>query len=356
MKKHETTATYSQHNLLFTRSGAAAHSPGSLTTGAYVNARRVLAKFTKLALAASGLLLTVTAPTLQAQTIGVSIPAATHGWAGGLNFHAEQTKERLEATNPGLKVVLVTANSASEQANDLEDLVAIHQMDALVILPFESAPLTGPVRNAKRRGVFVTVVDRGLSEPGIHDVYVAGNNAEMGRVSGDYIKERLNGGGKIVVLRGMPTVIDEQRFNGFMSALEGSDVEVLDDQYANWNRDDGFTVMQDFLSRFSKIDAVWAQDDDIAIGVIQAIRQARRQDELFVVGGGGMKDIVKRVMDGDELTPVDVLYPPSMISTAMELTALKLISNTPIEGEYILGSPLITQDNAEDYYFPNSPF
>jgi len=45
-----------------------------------------------------------------------------------------------------------------------------------------------------------------------------------------------------------------------------------------------------------------------------------------------------------------------MISTAMELTALKLISNTPIEGEYILGSPLITQDNAEDYYFPNSPF
>ena len=118
----------------------------------------------------------------------------------------------------------------------------------------------------------------------------------------------------------------------------------------------GFTVMQDFLSRFPKIDAVWAQDDDIAIGVIQAVRQARRQDELFVVGGGGMKDIVKRVMDGDELTPVDVLYPPSMISTAMELTALKLISNTPIEGEYILGSPLITQDNAEDYYFPDSPF
>ncbi len=293
---------------------------------------------------------------VQAQTLGVSIPAATHGWAGGLNFHAEQTKARLEAAYPDLKIVLLTASSASEQANDLEDLVAIHRMDALVILPFESAPLTGPVRNAKRRGVFVTVVDRGLSEPGIQDVYVAGNNAEMGRVSAEYINERLDGNGKIVVLRGMPTVIDEQRFDGFMSALEGSNVEVLDDQYANWNRDDGFTVMQDFLSRFSEIDAVWAQDDDIAIGVIQAVRQARRQDELFIVGGGGMKDIVKRVIDGNELTPVDVLYPPSMISTAMELTALKFISGAPIEGEYILGSPLITQDNAEDYYFPDSPF
>lgn len=293
---------------------------------------------------------------LHAQTIGVSIPAATHGWAGGLNFHAEQTKARLESANPELKIVLVTANSASEQANDLEDLVAIHNMDALVILPFESAPLTGPVRNVKRRDIFVTVVDRGLSEEGIEDVYVAGNNAEMGRVSGEYIKEALNGSGDIVVLRGMPTVIDEQRFDGFMAAIEGSDINVLDHQYANWNRDDGFTVMQDFLSRFSKIDAVWAQDDDIAIGVIQAVRQARRQDELFIVGGGGMKDIVRRVMEGDRLTPVDVLYPPSMISTAMELTALKFISDTPIEGEYILGSPLITEDNAEQYYFPESPF
>ena len=291
-----------------------------------------------------------------AQTIGVSIPAATHGWAGGLNFHAEQTKARLESAHPELKIVLVTANSASEQANDLEDLVAIHNMDALVILPFESAPLTGPVRNVKRRDVFVTVVDRGLSEEGIEDVYVAGNNAEMGRVSGEYIKEALNGSGEIVVLRGMPTVIDEQRFDGFMAAIEGSNINVLDHQYANWNRDDGFTVMQDFLSRFPKIDAVWAQDDDIAIGVIQAVRQARRQDDLFIVGGGGMKDIIRRVMEGDRLTPVDVLYPPSMISTAMELTALKFISDTPIEGEYILGSPLITEENAEQYYFPESPF
>ena len=292
----------------------------------------------------------------QSVTIGVSIPSATHGWAGGLNFHAEQSKARLEAENPDLNIVLVTANSASEQANDLEDLVAIHSIDALVILPFESAPLTGPVRNVKRRGVFVTVVDRGLSEEGIADVYVAGNNAEMGRVSAEYIKEALDNTGDIVVLRGIPTVIDTQRFDGFMTELEGSNINVLDHKFANWNRDDGFSVMQDFLARFPKIDAVWAQDDDIAIGVIQAVRQARRQGDLFIVGGGGMKDMVKRVMDGDELTPVDVLYPPAMIETAMELTVLKLTSQIPVSGEYILGSPLITQENAAGYYFPDSPF
>ena len=310
----------------------------------------------RLLLSCLPLVLSALIAPLQAQTIGVSIPAATHGWTGGLNFHAEETRKRLEAANPGLRVVLLTATSASEQANDLEDLVAIHDIDALVVVPFESAPLTGPVRNVKRQGVFITVVDRGLSEPGIQDVYVAGNNAEMGRVSAQYMKQRLAAGDNIVILRGIPTVIDDQRFNGFMDELEGSGINVLDDEYANWNRDDGFTVMQDFLARFPGIDAVWAQDDDIAIGVIQAVRQARRQDELFIVGGGGMKDIVRRVMEGDRLTPVNVLYPPSMIATAMELTALRFISNAPIEGEYILGSPLITPENAEQYYYPDSPF
>ncbi len=127
-------------------------------------------------------------------------------------------------------------------------------------------------------------------------------------------------------------------------------------EYANWNRDDGFEVMQDFLSRFDSIDAVWAQDDDIAVGVIAALEQVGRQDEMFIVGGAGMKEMIKRVMDGDDLVPVDVLYPPAMIATAMEVTALYYVSDVPVLGEYILGATLVTQENAEQYYFPDAAF
>ena len=292
----------------------------------------------------------------QTTVIGVSIPAATHGWTGGVNWWADQAKQRLEATYPNLQIVINTAGSASEQADDIEDLIAINQIDALVILPFESDPLTEPVASVKERGIFVTVVDRGLSREGIEDVYVAGNNAAMGRVSAEYIIERLGGQGKIVVLRGIPTTIDKERFDAFMELISETDIEVLDSQYANWNRDDGFEVMQDFLTRFPEIDAVWAQDDDITLGVIEALRQANREDEMFVVGGAGMKEIIKGVMDGDPLVPVDVLYPPAMIATAMEITALNFVSSVPILGRYILDSPLITPENAADYYFPDSPF
>lgn len=292
----------------------------------------------------------------QEVTIGVSIPAATHGWTGGVNYHADQAKQRLEALYPDITITISTASTAGEQANDLEDLVSLRNIDALVVLPFESGPLTDPVRRVKDSGVFVTVVDRGLTEEGIEDLYVAGNNHELGRVSGEYIRERLDDQGDIVVLRGIPTVIDDERVQGFQEAIEGSEINILDMQHANWNRDDGFEVMQDYLARFDTIDAVWAQDDDIALGVIEAVRQADREDELFIVGGAGMKDIIKRVMDGDELVPVDVLYPPAMIATAMDLTVQHFVSNGPVVGEYILGSPLITQENAEQYYFPDSPF
>ncbi|WP_127145305.1 substrate-binding domain-containing protein [Pelagibacterium montanilacus] len=310
---------------------------------------------TKLAALAAGTALALTGAA-QAQTIGVSIPAATHGWAGGLNWHAEQAQQRLQEQYPDLNIVLVTADGPAQQANDLEDLVSIHDIDALVVLPFESEPLTDPVRQVKDSGVFVTVVDRGLSQEGIEDVYVAGNNPELGRVSGEYFLTRLGDGDNIVILRGIPTVIDDERFNAFIDTIEGSGINVLDDAHANWNRDDGFEVMQDFLSRFPDIDGVWAQDDDIAIGVMEAVRQAGREDEMFIVGGAGMKEVIAMIMEGSELIPVNVLYPPAMIATAMDVTVAHFMSNGPVTGEYILGAPLITQDNAEQYYFPDSPF
>jgi ribose transport system substrate-binding protein len=265
-----------------------------------------------------------------------------------MNWHAEKAEERLEALYPDIDLILVNSPDPGAQASALEDLVSVHQIDALVVLPFESEPLTDPVLNVKKSGALITVVDRGLSQPGIEDIYVAGNNPELGRVSAVYMKGRLKEGDNIVVLRGIPTLIDNERFDAFMAEIEGSGINVLDHKHANWNRDDGFEVMQDFLSRFPDIDAVWAQDDDIAIGVVAALKQAGRDgDGMFVVGGAGMKETIKSIMDGDELVPVDVLYPPAMIATAMDVTVAAFKSNGPVAGRYILGATLITPENAE---------
>ncbi|GGL50841.1 ABC transporter substrate-binding protein [Wenxinia marina] len=298
------------------------------------------------------------APVLAQETtvIGVSIPAATHGWAGGMNFHAQEAIDRLEEVYPELDFVLATASDPAKQVSDIEDMVAARGISALVVLPFESEPLTGPVKAIADQGVWVTVVDRGLSEPNIQDLYVAGDNPGFGRVSGEYMVSAMPDGGDIVVLRGIPTTIDNERVEGFQAAIEGSGINILGMEHGNWNRDDSFTVMQDFLSRYPEIDAVWASDDDMAVGVLAAIEAAGRDDIQFVLGGAGMKEMIQRVMDGDTMIPADVTYPPSMIATAIELTAVGVTSSAPVSGTFTIGSVLVTPENAENYYFPDSPF
>ena len=257
----------------------------------------------------------------ETKVIGVSIPAATHGWAGGMNYFAQATVDRLEETYPQLDFVLATASDPAKQVNDIEDMVATRNIDALVVLPFESEPLTGPVQNVKASGAWITVVDRGLSQEGIEDLYVAGDNPGFGRVSGEFMASALPEGGKIVVLRGIPTTIDNERVEGFQAAIEGKNIEVLGMEHGDWNRDKSFTVMQDFLSKHPQIDAVWASDDDMAVGALGAIEAAGRDDIKFVLGGAGMKEMIKRTMDGDSMIPANVTYPPSMIATAIEITA-----------------------------------
>lgn len=94
----------------------------------------------------------------------------------------------------------------------------------------------------------------------------------------------------------------------------------------------------------------------MAVGVLQAIEQAGRTDIQYVVAGAGSKDMIKRVMDGDKMIPVDVLYPPAMVGTALEMTVANLYGQVPMRGVFTLDATLITKENAADYYFPDSPF
>jgi len=289
-------------------------------------------------------------------TIGVSVPAADHGWTGGVNYFAQEAIKRLGTTYPNVEFVFASAPDAPKQIADIEDMVSTRGIDALVILPGDPDAMTSAIKQVKDSGHFVTVVDRQLSIDGVEDLYVAGDNPGLGSNAAAYIKESLPEGGNIVILRGLPIPIDQQRFDGFMAGIEGSNITVLDDEFANWNRDDGFKVMQDFLTRFPDIKAVWTQDDDISLGAIEAIKQAGREDEMFIVGGAGMQQIMQAVADGSALTPVDVSYSPAMIETAIELTAAHLVGGVQVSGRYILDSTLITKDNAAEFLDPNSPF
>ncbi|MGO8655773.1 substrate-binding domain-containing protein, partial [Rhizobium ruizarguesonis] len=92
-------------------------------------------------------------------TIGVSIPAADHGWTSGVVFHAERVAKLLMAEHPGLNVIVKTSPDAASQANAVQDLDT-QGIDALVILPSDPDPLVNAIKEVKGKGKFVALVDR----------------------------------------------------------------------------------------------------------------------------------------------------------------------------------------------------
>jgi ribose transport system substrate-binding protein len=310
------------------------------------------------ALAASALGLSTAVLAQNKVNLGVAIPAATHGFTGGIVWWAGEAKKELEKKYPDLKITIKTAANAGEQANQLQDLVTASKINALVVFPFESAALTKPVAQVKGKGVYVTVVDRGLTDTSAQDAYVAGDNTAFGKIPAEYLAKALGGKGNVVALRGIATTLDNERMDAFNGVLKNHpDIKLLDAKYGNWNRDDAFKVMQDFLTRFKQIDAVWAADDDMAVGVLKAIDQAKRTDIRIVFGGAGAKGMVKTLIDGkDPRIQANVSYSPKFIYDAIKLTAEARLKNEKLPATTIIPSVLITKENAKQFYFPDSPF
>ena len=153
-----------------------------------------------------------------ASVIGISIPAADHGWTGGLVFWANKAKQDLEAANPGLRVLLSSAKDPADQVSGIENLL-VQDVQALVVLPHEPAPLTPICKQVAARGVKLIVVDRGLTE-NVMDYSVVGDNPGFGRVSGEQIAKVLGGKGKVVFMEGVLCQVNTDRVTAFKKAAQ----------------------------------------------------------------------------------------------------------------------------------------
>ena len=288
--------------------------------------------------------------------IGVSIPAATHGWAGGVVWAAEQSRKNLKES--GVEILIATSPDPAAQANSIEDLL-VKDVDALVVMAQEPGPITSVCKRAKQQGKYLTVVSNPLTEP-CQDLFVNGDNTSFGEAAGQAIAALLGGKGDILVMEGIPCPINTQRMEGFQKALAATPgIRILESQTAGWNTQKGLALMESFLLKYPKIDAVWAGDDDVLLGAIKAYRESKRQDVQAFVGGGGSKLVVKMILDKDPLVKATVTYPPQMISTAIDATVQALRDKTQTQlssPEIIVKSRIVNAETASEHYFPDSVY
>lgn len=285
--------------------------------------------------------------------IGVSLPSADHGWTGGALYWAKEATKKY----PEIDWTVEEATDSADQINDLDTLMT-KGIDAIVILAHESGPLTPKAKELKERGIFIVNVDRGFNED-IADIYLAGDNKAFGKMSADYMVEKLGGKGDILVFRGAESTVDDDRYNTAMEVFKANPgIKVLDEQRGKWNMEESYKVAQSMLTKHPKIDAIWSSDDDMSEGIEKALKEAGRDKSgVWMLGGGGKKGVVKRVMDGDPLYPALVTYPPSMTGQAVDACVKAMKAGKKVDEKTVLIKlDVVTKDNAKDFYFEDSPY
>ncbi|MCC6455996.1 MAG: substrate-binding domain-containing protein [Caldilineaceae bacterium] len=293
--------------------------------------------------------------------IGYSMPAATNGYLARAIYWAEKGMADWKARDPGLEFLFLTADNVRKQTSDIEELIQ-QDIDALIVFPFD-ASVTTAVKKAYDEGIYVIVMDRGTSLP-VYDVYLSNDDVGYARTGMEYVAERLDYAGNVVIIEGIPTPLNTVRVNTIRAvANKYPKITILDSQPGDWTMQKAQMVMEQYLQKYDQIDAVYTADDDMMLGALQAYKESGRSDIKLFMGGGGDKRVVKTIMEGsDPLITADVTYPPDQCATVVSLAVMGARGQA-LEGFYqkklpvriILTAEMITADNAAAYYFPEEP-
>ncbi|HVO39997.1 MAG TPA: substrate-binding domain-containing protein [Spirochaetia bacterium] len=256
-----------------------------------------------------------------------------------------------------IKLITTDAKGdAQKLTSDVEDVLA-QNVNGLIISAawLEAAPEA--LDAIKKAGVPVVLVDRKL-KGGDYTSWVGPDNWIIGQQDGSYIVKRLNGKGRIVVLRGGPAdnSIGLDRTNGMLSVVKKTSIEVvMAPNFGGWSSDGGFKLMEDMLSKYKQIDAVFAENDSMALGAQKAIADAGRSSKIFICGVDGEKAALEQIMKKTNYA-VTGLNSSDQIGRAGFTRLMALLAGAQSEKDTVLPSPQITIDNVARFYSPESVF
>lgn len=250
------------------------------------------------------------------------------------------------AKDGGHELIFVDANGdVTKQNNDVQDLIT-RGIDVLVINPVDPTGVAPSLAAAEAAGIKVVTVDRPVEEGA--DAHVGRDNVEMGRLVGEQLVEVLGDeGGKVIEIRGdAGGAVARDRSQGFHEAVEAAgDFEIVEGPFANYIRAEAITAMQDLLQTNSDVKAVYAHNDDMALGAMQVLNESGR-DDVLVFGVDGLMEAVEAIANGDQYVAT-AFNDPMALGAATIDTAVKLVNGEDVP-EYIdAGTGLINADNAD---------
>ena len=244
------------------------------------------------------------------------------------------------AEEAGVKLITVDAgDDAAKQTSDVEDLIS-KNVSVLIVNPVDSDAIAPAVKDAVSKGLKVISVDRVVNGVDV-DCQIASDNVAGAEMATEYLAELVGEGAKVAELQGVPgasATID--RGEGFHNVADQK-LDVVSSQTANFNRAEGMTVMENVLQSASDVKGVFAHNDEMALGALEAVAGK----DIQIVGFDATDDAVAAVKDGKMAATV-AQQPDKMGETAVN-TAISLINGEDVEKSIPVEVTLITKENAE---------
>jgi len=281
---------------------------------------------------------------VEAKKIVIGFSQCTFEDPWRINMNKQMEEEA--AKHPEVKLIIANGeNKNAKQVADVENFV-VKKVDLLIISPREAAPLTPAVEKAFDAGIPVIVLDRAIESEKFTS-FIGASNLPIGEAAGKYVAEKLGGKGNVVEIEGIlgatPT---QERREGFHQAIAAfPEMKVIYQQPADYKRSPAMQVMQNALAAFPKIDAVYAHNDEMAIGAFLAAQAAGREKQMIFVGIDGQGEAVKMIRGGS--LQATFVYPNGSAEAIQN--GLKALRGETIPKKIMLTTTRVTKDEAPDY-------
>ena len=263
--------------------------------------------------------------------VGFSQTETNNPWRLALTASMES-----EAKKRGWKLVYTNAaGSAAKQVSDVDSLIA-QKVDAIFLSPREEKPLAPAVLKAKKAGIPVFVIDRNVDQAQAkagrdYVTFIGSDFVLEGQRAADWLIKVTKGQGKIIELEGsLGSSPANDRKKGFDERIKGTPgLQIIASQTGNFSRDEGRQTMETLLQAHPEVTAVYAHNDEMALGAITALEAAGRVPgkDVIIVSIDGQKDALQAIIDGKLGATVECnpRFGPKAFSTMVDYAAGKKI-------------------------------
>jgi ribose transport system substrate-binding protein len=236
-------------------------------------------------------------------------------------------------------IVLDSQNNPAKELGNVQDLT-VRGTKLLLINPTDSDAVGNAVIMANKAKIPVVTLDRAAAKGEVTS-HIASDNIAGGKMAGDFIAEKLSNDAKVIQLEGITgTSAARERGEGFKQSMQTHPFKLLASQPADFDRTKGLNVMQNLLTAHPDVQAVFAQNDEMALGAMRALQTAGKKDVL-IVGFDGTDDGIKAVESGR--MGATIAQQPELIGSIGVEVADKILKGEKVEANIPVALKLVTK-------------